>query len=52
MATDTNVSDAVKLAAIKDALDRAGLNAETAVEIEGKPYQSVFEAIESGSRSE
>ena len=34
MATDPNVSDPVKLAAIKDALDRAGLKPVTAVDLD------------------
>ena len=34
MATDDNVADSVKLAAIRDALDRAGLAAKNAVEVE------------------
>jgi hypothetical protein len=55
MATDDNVADSVKLAAIRDALDRAGLAAKTAVELEGgppKPYEAIFERIEAGSRAE
>ena len=55
MATDDNVADSVKLAAIRDALDRAGLAARTAVEVEVgplKPYEAVFERIVAGSRAE
>ena len=55
MATDDNVADSVKLAAIRDALDRAGLAARTAVEVEvgpPKPYQAILESIEAGSRAE
>jgi hypothetical protein len=54
MAVDENVSDAVKLAAIRDALDRAGLSAKTAVSVEvgRRPYEVVFDAITSGSRAE
>jgi hypothetical protein len=55
MATDDDVSDAVKLAAIRDALDRAGLNPKTAVEIgigPLKPYEQILDGLdlESGSR--
>src|SRR6478609_10154338 len=55
MATDDNVADSVKLAAIRDALDRAGLAARTAVSVEvgpPKPYEAVFDSIEAGSRAE
>jgi len=55
MATDDNVADSVKLAAIRDALDRAGLAARTAVEVEvgpPKPYEMILERIEAGPRAE
>ena len=55
MATDDNVSDSVKLAAIRDALDRAGLAAKNAVEVQvgpPKPYEAILERIEAGSRTE
>lgn len=55
MATHDNVADSVKLAAIRDALDRAGLAAKNAVEVEigpPKPYEVIFERIEAGSRAE
>jgi hypothetical protein len=55
MATDDNVADSVKLAAIRDALDRAGLATKNAVEVEvgpPKPYQVILETIEAGSRDE
>ena len=47
MATDPNVSDSVKLAAIRDALDRAGLKPITTVDLEvsTKPWEAVFEGI-------
>jgi hypothetical protein len=56
MATGDDVADSVKLAAIRDALDRAGLSAKTAVEIEvgpPKPYEQILDGIkvlEGGSR--
>ncbi|MDP7736346.1 hypothetical protein [Mycobacterium paragordonae] len=55
MATDANVADSVKLAAIRDALDRAGLAAKSAVEVEvgpPKPYEQILMTIEAGSRAE
>jgi hypothetical protein len=55
MATDDNVADSVKLAAIRDALDRAGLAVKNAVEVEvgpPKPYEVIFERVEAGSRAE
>src|SRR6516162_809186 len=54
MAVDENVSDAVKLAAIRDALDRAGLSARTAVSvaIAPKPWEQIFEDISRDSRAE
>ena len=47
MATNPNVSDPVELAAIRDALDRAGLKPATIVDLElnAKPWESVFEEI-------
>lgn len=58
MATDDNVTDAVKLAAIRDALSRAGITEKTAVEVEValKPWEQILEGVaeqvESGSRAE
>jgi hypothetical protein len=54
MAVDETVSDAVKLAAIRDALDRAGLSARTAVSvaIAPKPWEQIFDDITGGSRAE
>jgi hypothetical protein len=58
MATDDHVADSVKLAAIRDALDRAGLGANSAVEVEVgplKPWEQIMSGltgIESGSRAE
>ena len=51
MATDPNVSESVRLSAIKDALDRGGVSAKTAVEVEvgpPKPYEAIFERVEAG----
>ncbi|AEV73132.1 hypothetical protein MycrhN_2547 [Mycolicibacterium rhodesiae NBB3] len=45
-------SEAVRLAAVRDALDRAGLNPKTAVEVEVglKPFQKIFTGIDRGLR--
>jgi hypothetical protein len=53
MAVDESVSDSVKLAAIRGALDRAGLSARTAISMEvGKqPFEVIFDDITSGSRT-
>ncbi|WP_156675544.1 MULTISPECIES: hypothetical protein [unclassified Mycobacterium] len=50
MATDDNVSDSVKLAAIRDALDRGGVSIKAEIEVTAKPYESIFEKLEGGSR--
>ena len=53
MTTDPNVADPVKLAAIKDALDRSGLAAKNAVSVEvgiTKPFERVFDSIIAGPR--
>lgn len=56
MATDDGVSDSVKLAAIRDALDRAGLNAKTEIEFSAKPFEQIAESaamtLEITSRAE
>lgn len=55
MATDPNVAGSVKLAAIRDSLDRAGLAApkQTDVTVAVRPYESLIGdlALESGLRS-
>ena len=48
-------SEAVKLAAIRDALDRAGLKPPAEVVLsqgENKPYEEVFEGVGGGTRAE
>jgi hypothetical protein len=53
MTSDPNVADPVKLAAIKDALDRSGLAAKNAVSVEvgiTKPFERVFDSIIAGPR--
>ncbi|ORL37888.1 hypothetical protein A6I87_00295 [Prescottella equi] len=53
---DPEVADSVKLAAIRDALDRAGLSAKTAVSVEvgpSKAYEEILtDAMTGGSRAE
>ncbi|WP_082952993.1 HGGxSTG domain-containing protein [Mycobacterium sp. 852002-10029_SCH5224772] len=51
----TAESEAVKLAAIKDALDRSGLKPPSEVVLsqgETKPYEELFDGIATGSRAE
>lgn len=54
IATDKNAPESVRLAAIRDALDRAGVSARTAVSVEvgRRPYEVVFDDITSESRAE
>jgi hypothetical protein len=54
MAVNDNVSDSVKLTAIRDALDRGGMVAKTAVEVgvSVKPFEAILDRLESGSRAE
>jgi hypothetical protein len=54
MAASDTVNDATKLAAIRDALDRSGVSAKTAVEVEVamKPYEQVFTSIARVTRAE
>lgn len=55
MATDENVSDSVKLAAIRDALDRGGLKAPTQVDVEVgvmKPYERLLAGMADETRAE
>ena len=55
MAIDPDVSDSVKLAAIRDALDRSGLKAPNEVALsqgDSKPYDEIFDSIVAGPRDE
>lgn len=56
MATAAKVSDAVKLSAIRDALDRAGLDPKTGFEVDValKPYEHVLTNVnlQGGSRAD
>ncbi|MEV0673968.1 hypothetical protein [Mycobacterium sp. NPDC050441] len=45
MATDESVSDAVKLNAIRDGLDRAGLRPGIEVEIGVKPIDQIMDGL-------
>jgi hypothetical protein len=48
MAEDPDMAPAVKLAALRDALDRAGIGARTAldVSVELKPYEKLFDRLD------
>lgn len=50
MAEDPNMAPAIKLAALKDALDRAGLGARAALDVthELKPWEKVLEGVYRG----
>jgi hypothetical protein len=50
-ALDGDVADPVALQAIRDALDRAGMKPGIDVDVTLKPYHSIFEDLESGSRA-
>ena len=52
MAADTSIPEGVRLAAIRDALDRGGLGVKQAMEIEvsAKPFERVYERITSGPK--
>ncbi len=55
MATDDDVSDTVKLAAIRDALDRAGVSGKAELELsvkEPKPYEQIFNGFSAMSRAD
>ncbi|MFI7170435.1 HGGxSTG domain-containing protein [Rhodococcoides fascians] len=55
IAADEGTPPAVRLAAIRDALDRSGLAAKTAVEVSvgpKQPWEIVFEDLAGGSRAE
>jgi hypothetical protein len=50
-ALDGNVADPVAMQAINSALDRAGLKAGIDVDVTLKPFQQIYEAMESGTRA-
>lgn len=48
MATDPDVAESVRLSAIKDALDRGGVSAKSAVEVEVgplKPWEQIMDGL-------
>ena len=54
MASDKTIPEGVRLAAIRDALDRGGLGVKQAMEIEvsAKPFERVYEKITSAPQTE
>ncbi|WP_131822133.1 hypothetical protein [Mycobacteroides saopaulense] len=55
MATNDDVSDSVKLAAIRDALDRAGVSTKSELELsvkEPKPYEQIFAGMAAQTREQ
>ncbi|MDQ1202706.1 hypothetical protein QE449_003324 [Rhodococcus sp. SORGH_AS303] len=55
IADDESTPPAVRLAAIRDALDRTGVSAKTAVEVTvgpAEPWEQVFQGLVGGSRAE
>jgi hypothetical protein len=48
MASDDTISDATKLKAITEALDRGGVAAKAEVEVTARAYETVFESMEMG----
>ena len=53
MAVADDLSDAVRLAAIRDALDRAGLSGRAGVDVQiaARPFEQIFTNAEAGSRA-
>jgi hypothetical protein len=51
-ALDGTVDDPVALRAIQDALDRAGMKPGIDVSVTAKTFESIFDQVESGSRSD
>jgi hypothetical protein len=51
-ALDGNVADNVAIVAIRDALDRAGLKPGIDVSVTAKAFESIFDQVQSGSRSD
>jgi hypothetical protein len=53
VATDTNVSESVRLAAIRDVLSHAGVSEKATVEVTVTPFDQLFEdVVTGGSRAD
>ena len=50
MANDKTIPEGVRLTAIRDALDRGGLNAKQEITVSQKPYEVVLDQIQGGPR--